>query len=342
MESKDDEYFCPNCNAILNDQIGFDPSLGVWKCTQCGQELYDDDIATTMESFNGVVWRCDSCGAILNSQSGFRDTCIVWVCTECGYPNSISEDTIFTSEDDYQNHSASSHKEPAILKLTGAVADFFDILADEMEKSAEVSSSATSSNKTNKRIDKILLILPLFCILFFFLVFAFYEFKMLVSLEYSSQEFIGQNYTDVESILTDCGFSNIYVKNISDLSPSEIASENLVTDIKIAFTDNFDAHSHFPSNFPVVVIYHTLKPITVSFSSKDVKGKNYSDVMGSLKNSGFINISVEPQYDIITGWLVPDGEVASVSINGNKKFSSGDFFRPDDKIVITYHARKES
>ena len=25
-----DEYFCPNCGAILNDQLGFDPDAGTW------------------------------------------------------------------------------------------------------------------------------------------------------------------------------------------------------------------------------------------------------------------------------------------------------------------------
>ena len=85
------EYFCPNCNADLDDQYGFNPDLGVWTCTNCGELLYGDDIADTMDTFDGVVWFCDSCGAILNKQPGFYDYCDTWECTECGYENSISD-----------------------------------------------------------------------------------------------------------------------------------------------------------------------------------------------------------------------------------------------------------
>ena len=88
------EYFCPNCDAILNDQPGFDPSEGYWKCTECGQMLTGDDIYDG-EYFEGIVWFCDNCGALLNKQSGFSDTYGSWLCTECYHRNSITEDDIF-------------------------------------------------------------------------------------------------------------------------------------------------------------------------------------------------------------------------------------------------------
>lgn len=28
----DEEYYCPNCDAILNDQVGFDPNNDSWRC----------------------------------------------------------------------------------------------------------------------------------------------------------------------------------------------------------------------------------------------------------------------------------------------------------------------
>ena len=105
-----DEYYCPNCNAVLNDQDGFDPELGSWTCTECGETLYGDDVERTMEEFDGVVWKCDSCGAVLNMQSGFYDSCGTWYCTECGHENNISEDEIYDSEADYENRN--KHKCP--------------------------------------------------------------------------------------------------------------------------------------------------------------------------------------------------------------------------------------
>ena len=101
--SLEDEYFCPNCNAILNDQLGFDPDCGTWTCTECGKTLYGDDVEETIEKYEGVVWYCDSCGAVLNKQLGFYDSCGTWYCTECGNANSINDNEIYESEKEYQS-----------------------------------------------------------------------------------------------------------------------------------------------------------------------------------------------------------------------------------------------
>ncbi len=88
-----DEYFCPNCGATLNYQPGFDPSRGEWTCTECGQQLMDDDTYDG-DTFEGVAWHCDNCGALLNKQYGFSDSYGTWTCTECGHTNGTTEDDI--------------------------------------------------------------------------------------------------------------------------------------------------------------------------------------------------------------------------------------------------------
>ena len=103
-----DEYFCPNCNAILNDQYGFDPDKGSWTCTECGTHLMDDDVYEG-DSFEGVAWYCDDCGALLNRQSGFYDYYGSWKCTECGHWNSISEDDIVDSEEEGESTYSASY-----------------------------------------------------------------------------------------------------------------------------------------------------------------------------------------------------------------------------------------
>ena len=91
--SYNEEYFCPNCGAILNTQPGFDPDKGTWTCTVCGQTLMDDDVFDG-DSFEGVAWYCDNCGALLNRQHGFSDSYGSWICTECGHINGTTEDDI--------------------------------------------------------------------------------------------------------------------------------------------------------------------------------------------------------------------------------------------------------
>ena len=87
------EYFCPNCDAILNDQYGFDPSNDDWPCISCGQLLYGND-AYEGNMYPDVMWYCDECHEILNKQSGFSDCCSSWMCTKCYHSNPINEDAI--------------------------------------------------------------------------------------------------------------------------------------------------------------------------------------------------------------------------------------------------------
>lgn len=91
-----DEYFCPNCGAVLNNQYGFDPNCGVWTCTECGTHLMDEDIYEG-DTFEGVAWYCDACGALMNRQPGFSDSYGSWECTNCGHRNGTTEDDIINT-----------------------------------------------------------------------------------------------------------------------------------------------------------------------------------------------------------------------------------------------------
>lgn len=77
--------------------------------------------------------------------------------------------------------------------------------------------------------------------------------------------------------------------------------------------------------------------ITVPSSAATYKGLNYRNVISELENVGFTNIRTEVIYDLYTGWMVKDGEVESVSINGNSSFIEGQTFKQTAEIVVTYH-----
>lgn len=84
------EHFCPRCDATLELQEGFSPTLDTWFYRECGQFLYGD--VTTGEKYPDVMWYCDRCEDLLNKQKGFSDIESTWICTECGYLNKL--DTI--------------------------------------------------------------------------------------------------------------------------------------------------------------------------------------------------------------------------------------------------------
>lgn len=88
----EDEYYCPKCNAVLNEQEGFSPDLSSWVCKNCGQQLTGDNLNNDV--YEDVVWYCDKCGAILNDQEGFTEVNKTWKCEKCGYLNDVTEDNI--------------------------------------------------------------------------------------------------------------------------------------------------------------------------------------------------------------------------------------------------------
>ena len=75
-------------------------------------------------------------------------------------------------------------------------------------------------------------------------------------------------------------------------------------------------------------------------SASSYKYQNYADVQAELSKVGFTNISFEILYDIELGWT-EEGEVDSVSVDGNTEFAQGDIFKKDAAIVITYHMLEE-
>lgn len=77
--------------------------------------------------------------------------------------------------------------------------------------------------------------------------------------------------------------------------------------------------------------------IKIPSSAGVYKGENYQDVVTGLKEAGFTNIETEALDDLVTGILTKDGEVESVSVNGETKYDPDARYASDVKIVITYH-----
>ncbi len=70
----------------------------------------------------------------------------------------------------------------------------------------------------------------------------------------------------------------------------------------------------------------------------ELKDMNYQDVKKQFETNGFTNIDLEPEGDLITGWITDPDSVDSVSINGTTDFSEGTWFPADADIVIRYHS----
>ena len=80
--------------------------------------------------------------------------------------------------------------------------------------------------------------------------------------------------------------------------------------------------------------------VPIPQSASDYRYDNYADVQRELADVGFTNISFEVLYDIELG-LTKEGEVDSVSVDGNTNFEKNEIFKKDAAIVITYHMKTE-
>lgn len=171
---------------------------------------------------------------------------------------------------------------------------------------------------------------------------GYYEFSIRIPVGYSSSDLISKNYENVVGELKSAGFSFVSTDRVADLSIEDVSKENLVTSVKIGFTTNFDEDSRYPSNIPIKVQYHTVKEIQAPLSAKEAKNLKYDKVLSKFTQAGFDNITTEVDYDIVIGWFAKEGDVESITVGGDKKFSQGDSYRIDSEVVITYHDLKKN
>lgn len=193
-----------------------------------------------------------------------------------------------------------------------------------------------------RRHKKGIAICILVLILSAFLFVVYHESQLLIPLGFDSSSLEGMRYTEVVQLLKESGFTNIQTKEISDLTLSREDEHDLVTEIKLLHTSDFSETTKYPSNLWITIAYHTIELYAPPISAKEAKSMDYTDVVKAFEDAGFINITVNIEYDIITGWLTDDGEVKSVTINGDKKFDYYDKYRLDAEVIITYHTFKKN
>ena len=156
----------------------------------------------------------------------------------------------------------------------------------------------------------------------------------------SAEDLLGQNYEDAVSVLEKAGFTDVSTSPKYDIGIEDIIIENTVESVTIDGQDSFNKDNRFQFDAPVRVSYHKIKDINIPISAKESKKLQYDDLVNQLKDAGFVNITLEPKYDLIKGWLKKEGRVESVTVNGDSSFKANTSYRPDAEIIIVYHALK--
>ncbi len=78
---------------------------------------------------------------------------------------------------------------------------------------------------------------------------------------------------------------------------------------------------------------------TITAQMLDCSGKNYNSVAMIYRNAGFTNVNSLPLGDLGLFNQRKNGQVETITINGNEKFEEGDVFPKNVNILITYHSK---
>lgn len=366
-----DEYFCPNCGAILNDQYGFDPSCGTWTCTSCGQTLMDDGTYNGT-LYDGVAWYCDGCGALLNRQTGFSDIYGSWICTECGHNNVIAESEIYESQEEYEKESDNSDEPTIFTSLSHILADIIisaisdgatDCSKEEQECEDEVAyeeeeqeyeDKATSEDearlceedaareaeaerirkeKTKERRAKNALRIKR--------AIAFVFNRKKIRIHYNCDDLTGKNVSFVVSALINNAFSNVRTAAIRDVYKDSVYRVGQVEQVVVGSSSFFWKDDLIPYDSEIIITYHDKLEITIPFSERSVRKNNYAVAYDMLQKLGFTEIHVKPIPDLTTGWLKKDGAIEKIVIGGMQSFAKNSVFPYDITITIEYHTFKK-
>lgn len=263
------------------------------------------------------------------------------------FTDSVGGRTSYDANDDDDNTSDGSFTESlgTILGagLAGVMAASANAVAAERERETQREAEKREKRREwcHRHRKGIFITVLIFAIAIFGMV-GYYEFQKMIPVGYSNEALEGLKYTEVVQKLKESGFSSVYTKEVSDLTISREDEENLVTEINLILLGDFEEDTKYPSNMRIEVVYHTVELYAPPLTSKEAKGMDYLEVIEAFEDAGFTNVTTDIEYDIITGWLTDDGEVKSVTINGEKKFDSYDEYRLDAEVVVTYHTLKSN
>jgi len=139
--------------------------------------------------------------------------------------------------------------------------------------------------------------------------------------------------------------SDIYTEKISDIT--EEITEAIPAEPEVNESENntipenseadADADSQTAENNTVEAV--TEEQAKIPFSSHGYSTKAYTEIVTELESCGFTNITVEPEYDLDTGWIdsAKKDKTSKVLINGNEKFKKNEEISINSEIIIYYH-----
>ncbi len=153
---------------------------------------------------------------------------------------------------------------------------------------------------------------------------------------------IGKDIKLVIAKFADNAFNNINAISIKDVCDDSEFSDGEVEQVAVDGRLFFEKGELIPYDAEITITYHLKKEITMPFSSRSVRNKNYDEISDQLYALGFTEIYVHAIKDLTTGWIKKDGAIETIAIGTpeNKEFKKKSIYTYDTPIYIEYHTFK--
>ena len=301
-----EQYYCPVCGTHLNVQKGFNDESGEWLCSSCLSYVSLKNAKNKF--FNGV----------------FFDN---------------SEPVLIEEHKEEVKHEVVEVKKEEPVKKEKPVIVKKEVVKEQLSKIKE----DVKKHKKERQKGDILktIVFLLVCVIIITCLYFVLQLRKLVSIGIASDYMSHYTYQEVVSKLEEAGFSNITLVPVYDLDVEDIHKDNKIKEVKIGKVTEFTSTKKFLCDDEITISYHSLKPIPIGLSHDIVSTQNYATIVKKLEKSGFVNIKVQPIYDLYLGLFIKDGSISEMTIDGKKKFEANDKFKPTAEIIITYHTFKK-
>lgn len=130
--------------------------------------------------------------------------------------------------------------------------------------------------------------------------------------------------------LKSAGFENI---SQTEEDTFDKTKNQQIASVTVNGLDYSSGECYVPTSAPINITHYLLK-IRMETSASKFEGKNYEDVISSLRASGFVNIEPRRADNLKIGLFKKEGDISSFSIGGDYSFDKGTIFNYYDPIVI--------
>ena len=86
-----------------------------------------------------------------------------------------------------------------------------------------------------------------------------------------------------------------------------------------------------------MITYHVKHEIEFPFSPKDVRKKNYIEIVQQLISLGFTQVYIKENAVLVTGWISKDGSIEKMTVKNEESYKEGIMYDYDVDIKINYY-----